>query len=158
MTATPTPWTAEKDYHLTELWQSGLSSAQIGLRLNISKNSVIGRAHRLRLPTRPSPVRPVGSGKRPHGTPPKERRHTLGPIVAEPPPQPLSPVRRCQFPLWPHGARSNQHFCGAPARLGRSYCPEHCRRCFSTDGWQVSDEACDGAAALGEADRERVAL
>ena len=45
-------WTPERDDKLRELWDSGLTGSQIGVRLGATKNSVIGRAHRLHLPPR----------------------------------------------------------------------------------------------------------
>lgn len=38
-------------------WVAGHSTAEIGRRLGISKNAVVGRAHRLGLDARPSPIR-----------------------------------------------------------------------------------------------------
>lgn len=52
-----TTWTPQQDARLTELWLSGLSTAAIGAAMAISKNAVIGRAHRLRLPPRASPIK-----------------------------------------------------------------------------------------------------
>ena len=50
-------WTEEAIAKLRTLWAEGLSTAEIGRRLNISKNAVVGKAHRLNLPPRPSPIR-----------------------------------------------------------------------------------------------------
>lgn len=45
---------------LWALWPS-VSTAEIGRRLGCSKNAVVGKAHRLDLPARPSPIRrPAG--------------------------------------------------------------------------------------------------
>jgi GcrA cell cycle regulator len=52
----PSPWTPERDAQLTADWASGFTTSEIGDRMGISKNSVIGRAHRLRLPSRGSPI------------------------------------------------------------------------------------------------------
>src|ERR1700682_1335289 len=44
-------WPPERDAALMQLWADrGLSAAEIGRRLGISKNAVVGRSHRLRLP------------------------------------------------------------------------------------------------------------
>ncbi len=51
------PWTDVTKARLRSLWDEGLSTAEIGRRLNVSKNSVIGQAHRLDLPKRPCPIR-----------------------------------------------------------------------------------------------------
>jgi GcrA cell cycle regulator len=50
-------WTVEAIERLKLLWTEGLSTAEIGRRLNISKNAVVGKAHRLALVARPSPIR-----------------------------------------------------------------------------------------------------
>ena len=50
-------WTDERISELTKLWNEGLSTAEIGKMLGISKNAVVGKAHRLRLAARPSPIR-----------------------------------------------------------------------------------------------------
>ena len=42
---------------LRDLWAQGLSTAEIGRRLNVSKNAIVGKAHRLELDARPSPIR-----------------------------------------------------------------------------------------------------
>ena len=50
-------WTDESITRLRSLWQEGLSTAEIGRRMQITKNAVVGKAHRLTLPPRPSPIR-----------------------------------------------------------------------------------------------------
>ena len=50
-------WTDDRISELTKLWNEGLSTAEIGKLLGISKNAVVGKAHRLRLASRPSPIR-----------------------------------------------------------------------------------------------------
>lgn len=56
-------WTDEIIAQLKELWGEGLSTAEIGRRLSITKNAVVGKAHRLGLPPRPSPIRRDGKPK-----------------------------------------------------------------------------------------------
>ena len=55
-------WAEETIVRLRSLWDEGLSTAEIGRRLGVSKNAVVGKAHRLDLPARPSPIRRDGSG------------------------------------------------------------------------------------------------
>jgi GcrA cell cycle regulator len=50
-------WDEETIRHLRDLWTQGLSTAEIGRRLNVSKNAIVGKAHRLDLDARPSPIR-----------------------------------------------------------------------------------------------------
>jgi GcrA cell cycle regulator len=57
-------WAEETIVRLRALWDEGLSTAEIGRRLGVSKNAVVGKAHRLDLPARPSPIRRDGSGSR----------------------------------------------------------------------------------------------
>nr|WP_321984457.1 GcrA family cell cycle regulator [uncultured Lichenicoccus sp.] len=50
-------WNEETISRLRSLWQEGHSTAEIGRRMSITKNAVVGKAHRLTLPPRPSPIR-----------------------------------------------------------------------------------------------------
>lgn len=50
-------WNEETIARLRQLWQDGHSTAEIGRRMGITKNAVVGKAHRLELPARPSPIR-----------------------------------------------------------------------------------------------------
>jgi GcrA cell cycle regulator len=52
-------WTDERIERLKELWSKGMTASQIADELgSISRNAVIGKAHRLGLQARPSPVKP----------------------------------------------------------------------------------------------------
>ncbi|MDE2019727.1 MAG: hypothetical protein KGJ13_05280 [Patescibacteria group bacterium] len=51
-----TIWTDDLIKAVTELWNEGHPTAEIGRRLGISKNAVIGKVHRLALAPRPSPI------------------------------------------------------------------------------------------------------
>jgi GcrA cell cycle regulator len=50
-------WDDETIRLLRELWTQGHSTAEIGRRLGVSKNAIVGKAHRLELDARPSPIR-----------------------------------------------------------------------------------------------------
>ena len=50
-------WTDEVIERLRTLWAEGHSTAEIGRRLGVSKNAIVGKAHRLDLTARPSPIR-----------------------------------------------------------------------------------------------------
>ena len=50
-------WNEETIRSLTALWIEGYSTAEIGRRLGVSKNAIVGKAHRLVLKPRPSPIR-----------------------------------------------------------------------------------------------------
>jgi len=71
-------WAEETIVRLRALWDEGLSTAEIGRRLGVSKNAVVGKAHRLDLPARPSPIRRDGSGGAPRRTTP---RRVAGPTL-----------------------------------------------------------------------------
>jgi GcrA cell cycle regulator len=50
-------WPLEKIDLLRSLWARGDSGSEIGRIMGISKNAVVGKAHRLRLSPRPSPIK-----------------------------------------------------------------------------------------------------
>ncbi len=51
------PWNDNNVARLRELWDQGLPTAQIGKLLGFTKNAVVGKAHRIGLERRPSPIR-----------------------------------------------------------------------------------------------------
>ena len=50
-------WNESNVARLKELWDQGLPTAQIGKLLGFTKNAVVGKAHRIGLERRPSPIR-----------------------------------------------------------------------------------------------------
>lgn len=50
-------WTDEMVDQLREMWKQGLTTGEIGKRLGVSKNSIVGKVHRLGLSGRPSPIK-----------------------------------------------------------------------------------------------------
>ncbi len=84
-------WNEDIINRLRALWAEGHSTAEIGRRLGVSKNAVVGKAHRLQLPPRPSPIR-RDSDKTPRRRLP---RRTTGPtlptLAASLPPMPAEP-------------------------------------------------------------------
>ncbi len=89
-------WTAEAIEALRALWAEGHSTAEIGRRMGISKNAVVGKAHRLNLPARPSPIRreaEAASGARPAVTasPAATAKEAL-PVPVARPAAPVMPV------------------------------------------------------------------
>jgi GcrA cell cycle regulator len=136
-------WCKESDALLTQLWEDKLPSREIGEIMKRSKNSVVGRAHRLLLTPRPSPIaggpsrkkknrqpKPLTAAQRPPPTPP-------APPTPEPPRQPMrvwipvkpGPVNACQWPLG-HPGTMEFRFCDQPSLPGRSYCLEHCKTAY----------------------------
>src|SRR3546814_9036583 len=50
-------WTNDRVAELMRLWEAGRSASEIGRLLGVSKNSVVGKAHRMKLRARPSPIK-----------------------------------------------------------------------------------------------------
>jgi GcrA cell cycle regulator len=75
-------WTDEIIARLRALWVEGHSTAEIGRRLGISKNAVVGKAHRLDLAARPSPIRPSPEGPRPRPPARRSTGPTLPPLAS----------------------------------------------------------------------------
>ncbi len=140
-------WTEERVAELMRLWEAGRSASEIGRLLGVSKNSVVGKAHRMKLKARPSPIK--------RGVTPQVRRPALAPMpkpvvqaepvrkpeqvrAAAPAPvqRPTKAMHRMQGKgpncLWPIGDPGDQdfHFCGEPAVAGKPYCGEHCARAY----------------------------
>lgn len=145
-------WTPEEDAMLTELWGRKLSSGRIGDILGRTKNAVIGRAHRIKLPSRPSPIRQgrsqsekakAAAAKRLARSCAKGRLVALGQaehlarqdkLLPDGQAAPRLPAvtftpHVCQ---WIEGEPSADDACkcGAPALSGSSYCAEHHARCY----------------------------
>ena len=135
---------------LRALWDEGHSTAEIGRRMGLSKNAVVGKAHRLNLRARPSPIRAVGTGKPRCAASPRPKPPTLGSLTAgpgvSPAPSPPAreiapPIQRSSEPLklgtarccWPIGepGTSEFRFCDDVTAAGRSYCPAHCALAYA---------------------------
>lgn len=70
-------WTDERIDQLKKLWEKGNTASQIAEELGgVSRNAVIGKAHRLGLKSRPSPVK---SGNKKAKTPRKTKEKTVKP-------------------------------------------------------------------------------
>ncbi len=122
-------WTDERIADLKRLWTAGHSTSHIGNVLGVTKNAVIGKAHRLKLPSRPSPIR-RSSGPRkakPALFPPRVPKIHRRPVFK--PARPRDGAPAC---LWPFGdpGDADFHFCGGATVPGRPYCQEHCARAY----------------------------
>jgi len=72
-------WNDDTIARLRALWAEGHSTAEIGRRLAVSKNAVVGKAHRLGLAARPSPIRrDAAPGSTPRASQP---RRVVGPTL-----------------------------------------------------------------------------
>lgn len=113
----PFEWTSEHTDMLKNLWSQGISARKIASTLGsgISRNAVIGKAHRLGLST--------SSGK-------KNQNHKKSAFSLAP------SERSCQWPIG-HPGDIKFHFCGKPIFQNRPYCEPHCniayRRKISTN-------------------------
>ncbi|KQM18136.1 GcrA cell cycle regulator [Sphingomonas sp. Leaf24] len=81
-------WTEERIATLAKMWESGMTASQIAEELGgISRNAVIGKAHRLGLQSRPSPVRSNDASKAAAAAP-KPAPVEPAPVVEVAPPAP----------------------------------------------------------------------
>lgn len=93
-------WTDERIEKLTKMWEGGATASQIADELgNVSRNAVIGKAHRLGLKARPSPVKPNDKPARP--APPKKVRPVDAPAMLEDESDPPSPPAADPAPVDP---------------------------------------------------------
>jgi GcrA cell cycle regulator len=120
-------WTDERLEELKKLWTQGLSISQIGEALGVSRNAIAGKAHRMGLPKRPSPI-----------SKPKAEKPKVEQVVEE---QDL-PLRlelrqlvwsrsKC---CWPTGdpKKNGFVFCGDTVVPGKPYCLPHCKEAYTT--------------------------
>jgi len=169
-------WSQDDIARLRELWATDLSTAEIGRRMGITKSAVVGKAHRLDLPRRPSPIRP-GAGTKPRAPGRLRGPASLPPVasLAQPvvapmgapsaPPAPLpAPLARpvAQRPVvsvakrplkaccWPIGELGTPefHFCDADAESGKPYCELHCQRAYVRPRDRREDDHDSGAAPV----------
>ena len=80
-------WTDERIDQLKNLWEKGLTASQIAEELGgVSRNAVIGKAHRLGLKSRPSPVKANDGEKK--AAAPKKILKAASPAAAPAQPRP----------------------------------------------------------------------
>ena len=65
-------WTDKMVEELKKLWNMGITTGEIGKRLGISKNSIVGKVHRLGLEGRPSPIKKSGEPSEKESKPTKK--------------------------------------------------------------------------------------
>ena len=135
------PWDDNNVSKLRELWDQGLPTAQIGKLLGFTKNAVVGKAHRIGLERRPSPIRrtAVKPDRKKARSPimPKLNFEVKKDEVKENPIhqqtfQPLvknlftkSVKRGCEWPEG-HPDESDFKFCGKERFEDKPYCIDHC--------------------------------
>ena len=98
-------WSDDKIELLKTLWIQGKPASEIAdiLGDQVSRNAIIGKAHRLGLAGRPSPIRK------------REQKLATLQVITE---------RMCK---WPFGdpKKPDFHFCGKAVDVTVTYCPEH---------------------------------
>ena len=81
-------WTDERIDALRKMWEAGQTASQIADELGgVSRNAVIGKAHRLGLQSRPSPVKANEPGAAPAPAPAAVKKPAT-PVEAAPAPRP----------------------------------------------------------------------
>lgn len=86
-------WTDERIEQLKTMWEGGKTASQIAEELGgVSRNAVIGKAHRLGLQARPSPVKL------------NEVEQPVAVVIEEPEPEPVKPTARAVEPSRPINA------------------------------------------------------
>ncbi len=131
-------WTEETIARLRQLWAEGHSTAEIGRRMGVSKNAVVGKAHRLQLEARPSPIRRDGAApRRPSSSRPSVQPATDGsrerpappPLRAVPVPRSTVRTMPCCWPIGEPGTPAFR-FCDEPATAGKPYCMAHAQLAY----------------------------
>lgn len=89
-------WTDERIDHLRQMWEKGMTASQIAEELGgVSRNAVIGKAHRLGLQARPSPVKATDVPAKPSAPaarkPAPRPEPRPAPVEARPAPAPTPP-------------------------------------------------------------------
>jgi len=84
-------WTDERIQSLKRMWEAGQTASQIAEALGegVSRNAVIGKAHRLGLQARPSPVRAAGTTDAKAETPAAPAPARPEAVVEPTPPEPV---------------------------------------------------------------------
>jgi GcrA cell cycle regulator len=92
-------WTDERIEHLKTMWERGMTASQIADELGgVSRNAVIGKAHRLGLQSRPSPVKSVEPAPKASPEPrapakePAEAKHSEAPAAKASPASTAKPA------------------------------------------------------------------
>ena len=134
-------WNDENVTRLKELWEQGLPTSQIGKLLGFTKNAVVGKAHRIGLERRPSPIRrsAVKPDRKKARSPiiPKLNFEITKEEIKEIPnaKQSFQPAvknlftnltkRSCEWPEG-HPDESDFKFCGKERFEDKPYCLDHC--------------------------------
>ena len=122
-------WDEKQLEKLKKLWDEGLPITKIGLELGVSRNAIAGKAHRLGLPKRNSPISKSGDPRKNQDVCNLETSKELPLKIL------LREVEwsrnRC---CWPIGDPKlpGFSFCGTSIMPGRPYCEEHSSLAYTT--------------------------
>ena len=134
-------WNDDNVAQLKDLWDQGLPTAQIGKLLGFTKNAVVGKAHRIGLERRPSPIRrtavkpdrkkarsPVMPKLNFENNSSEKNDNSINGKVFQP--MMKSPLasnikRGCEWPIG-HPDETEFHFCEKERFEEKPYCLDHC--------------------------------
>jgi len=150
------PWNESNVERLRELWDQGLPTAQIGKLLGFTKNAVVGKAHRIGLERRPSPIRRTAIKP--------DRKKARSPIIPklnfENVKEEINETQKSQKKFqpaiknlftnsikrgceWPEGHpdESDFKFCGKERFEDKPYCLNHCAIAYVIPDKEESEKA-----------------
>jgi GcrA cell cycle regulator len=150
-------WTDDRVAVLTKMWGEGKTAAEIAKTLGgVTRNAVIGKAHRLKLSNRASPIpqpkkaananasaaNPAKVEKKRFTAKPQKDEHDHIAVVKAPETKKEIPAggrvamvdlspRQCR---WPSGdpREDDFSFCGEESVQGLPYCLDHCQVAYQT--------------------------
>lgn len=146
-------WTDEAVEELKKMWDKGMTTGQIAKVLGVTKNSIIGKVHRLCLTARPSPIKKSTNSEKKDTKPAKIEKNTtkkakttapkaekVKEVVIEKKEEVTKvetpTIEELNIPLikldnhtcrWPLGDPRDEDFCfcGKKIKTGQTYCEEH---------------------------------
>lgn len=115
-------WTDDRVEVLKQLWDEGKTASQIAAVLGVTRNAVIGKAHRIGVSARPSPI----------------KRRKPGATILE------LTDRMCK---WPIGDPRDKEFrfCGKQTVKGLPYCEHHCSQAYQQPSSRRRDRTAEQA-------------
>lgn len=148
-------WTEQMVEDLRQMWIEGLTANEIAKKLGVSKNSIVGKVHRLCLTARPSPIKKKEEAEIPQKTDKtpiietiseeflpeiKEEEPSEIAKISAPKPSAVNGVKLVNLDShtcrWPIGDPRDEDFCfcGKKVRAGQTYCDEHAAMAYVKAG------------------------
>lgn len=148
-------WSPDRVTLLTRLWNERLTVTEIAAKMEISRNQVIGKAHRIHLPSRPNPIKRLRpetiaarlAEREAKATARAGRKRVRRKTTTPPPATSAAPMphdaesrkaaylaagtngKACSWPLG-HPGEPDFHNCTDKAVIGKPYCASHCVEAF----------------------------